>query len=138
MAGLGVGLFGVALCLLLDYYWQTKLPAVEIVGGGYPSIQPPRFNSVSGDLLIAAAPFYVLGIVVALSRVRLMSVAISLVAITGLTVFEYRTNATSDGSTAAVVFVWSWFAGIPLAMLPLALDAGADALRARRHGLRAE
>jgi hypothetical protein len=101
---------GVALSLSRDHYWQSKIPPIRIVGGGYPPITAPTFNSVTGDLLFAAMPFFALAVATLLFGVRVFALlAVPLLGL--LTVWEYRTNAHDTSSTAGLVFLWSWVGG---------------------------
>jgi hypothetical protein len=106
---------GVALSLGCDHYWQSTIEPVRVVGGGYPPITAAAFDSVAGDFLFAAMPFFVLAVVTLLLGARVFAVlAIALFVV--LTLWEYRTNAHDSSSTASLVFLWSWFAGVPLAI----------------------
>jgi hypothetical protein len=126
---------GAAVCLANDHYWQSKITPIPIVGGGYPPIRAPAFDSIGGDLLLVAIPFYVLAALVVVFNTRILAAVIALAALVYLTVLEYRWNATSDSSTAPIVFLWSWFGGIPIVAVVAALDAIARARwRAARSG----
>jgi hypothetical protein len=115
MVSLVIAAAGVGVSLGCDHYWQTKTEPVPVVGGGYPPITPPAFDSVAGDLLFAAMPFFALALVTLLLGARVFAVlALGLLVI--LTVWEYRTNANDSSSTAGVVFLSSWFVGVPLAI----------------------
>jgi hypothetical protein len=105
-----------------DHYWQSKIPPQQIVGGGYPAITAPMFNSVTGDLLFGAMPFVVLAGVALISRGRLL-VALEFSILVVLTVWEYRANAGDSTSTAGIVFLWSWFAGIAIVVAAIVHDA---------------
>jgi hypothetical protein len=113
---------GVAVALGCDHHWQTKIPDQQIVGGRYPPITAPAFSSVSADLQFAAVPFFVLAVLSFMLGGRIL-VALGTVALVAMTVWEYQANATSTSSTAGLVFLFSWFVGIPLALTVSALDA---------------
>lgn len=106
---------GVGLSLGFDHYWQSKIAPVPVVGGGYPPITAPAFDSIAGDLLFAAMPFFALAVVTLLLGARVFALlAVGLLVV--LTLWEYRTNAHDSSSTASLVFLWSWFGGVPLAI----------------------
>lgn len=112
---------GVGLALGCDRYWQSSVPA-QIVGGGYPQATAPAFDTIAGDLLFGAMPFFALALVTLLSGARVF--AILCVGLLGLlTVWEYRTDAHDPSSTAALVFLSSWAVGIPLALAAGVADA---------------
>jgi|SRR6266700_77347 len=106
---------GVGFSFGCDHYWQTKIPPVQIVGGGYPPIAAPTFDSVAADLLFAAMPFFALAVVTFLFGARVFAV-LTVALLAALTLWEYRANAHNSSSTAGLVFLWSWFGGIPLAI----------------------
>ena len=88
---------------------------MSVVGGGYPPITAPTFDSVTGDLLFAAMPFFALAVVTLLFGARAFALlAVGLLVI--LTLWEYRTNAQDSSSTFGLVFLWSWFGGVPFAI----------------------
>ncbi len=57
-----VAAIGISVVLGCDHYWQSKIASVPIVGGGYPPITVPAFNSITGDLLFGALPFVALAV----------------------------------------------------------------------------
>jgi hypothetical protein len=113
---------GVGLSLACDHYWQSKIEPVPVVGGGYPPITAPTFASITVDVLFAAMPFFALAVVALLVGARVFAVlAVGLLAV--LTLWEYRTNAHDSSSIPGLVFLWSWFGGVPLAIAAGVADA---------------
>jgi len=116
---------GAALCLSLDHYWWSKQPLYR----GLPNYPPLRiageggsFESVAGDLLFVAIPFYVMAVITTLTRIRALAALLGTAAIGALTFFEYRWANTTDSSTAGLAFVGAIQAGIPIAIATWGLD----------------
>ena len=132
-AGLIV-IVGAVLCLANDRYWQSKVPPLEIIGGGYPPIQPPTFDSVLGDLVLVAFPFYLLAAMVLITRVHRLAVAAAFAALTVLTVFEFRWDHLTDSSTASLAYLAALIYGIPIVVLAVVLDRFGRELWRRHRG----
>jgi hypothetical protein len=116
---------GPVLCLALDHYWWSRQPLPR----GLPNYPPLRiagtggpFESASGDTLFVAIPFYVLAVLVACSRIRLLAASVAVAAIAVLTVLEYEWANTTDSSTAELAFVGAVQFGIPIAITAWGLD----------------
>jgi hypothetical protein len=125
-----IAAIGVGLALGADHYWQSKIPPVQVVGGGYPPITARAFDSISGDLLFGALPFLGLAVATLLLGARVFSLlAVMLLGV--LTLWEYRANAHDTSSTAGLVFGWSWLGG----GLIVATGVGLDEIARRHWGL---
>jgi hypothetical protein len=107
---------GVAGSVGLDAYWQSRVSNGSV--------------SYVGDLLFAAVPFFVLAALMFMSGCFYAPLA-GAMALLALTYFENRANATSDSSTAGLVFLWSWLGGLPLAGAVVGVEAEFRERRAR-------
>src|SRR5205085_3412107 len=90
--GAGIAAIGVAAAIGFDEYWSKH--------GSYGGSV-----SLGGDLAFGALPFLLLGVLASVYA----STYLPWVAVAGLlvlTYFEYKSNATTDSSTA--VSHWSW------------------------------
>src|SRR5713226_1451093 len=76
---------GAAVCLGNDHHWQAKIKPIQIVGGGYPPIRAPAFDSIGGDLIFVAVPFYVLAALIVVFGTRLIPTVAALAAVSALT-----------------------------------------------------
>ena len=113
--GAGIAAIGVAAAIGFDEYWSTH--------GSYGGSV-----SLGGDLVFGAMPFLLLGVI----AIVYGSTYLPWVAVAGLlvlTYFEYKSNATTDSSTASLAFLGSWFIGVPIAVAAPLIES---AFRQRR------
>jgi hypothetical protein len=126
IGGVLVVVVGAGVCLANDYYWQSKIPPTQGLPG-YPPLhvagEGGSFGMVSGDLLLVALPFYVLGVLVAFRATNMLASVLAFVALLVITIFEYRWANLTQTSTAGLAFVGALQVGLPICAAAWAASA---------------